>query len=382
MMASRSTFYDSPHEFEPLIPERRRKELQALGTDVAERSIALGAKAHSSTISTLRDLLREMNSYYSNRIEGQSTHPLDIARALRADYSDNADTARLQRLAVAHIAAEQDLDSAGTEKALAFQFLRSAHAGVYGRLPESDRETPEGAIDPGQFRSGRVVVGRHVPPEATAIAAFGRRFDAVYAKSHSLSDRLLMIGAAHHRASWIHPFQDGNGRAVRMQTQCALFPLSQGLWSVSRGMARERDAYYAYLASADAPRAGDLDGRGFLSDAGLAQWCAWFIEVCADQIDFMTGLLDLDGVEQRIRSLIAARSSIDSRYRLETAAPLFHIFATGPCERGTFLRMTGLGERTARSALSHLLQAGLVTSRSSRRHPNSISARLASTSVP
>ena len=66
--------------------------------------------------------------------------------------------------------------------------------------------------------------------------------------------------------SWVHPFRDGNGRSVRLQTHCALFPVSAGLWSVSRGLARRRDEYYAHLDAADAPRAGDLDGRGNLSD--------------------------------------------------------------------------------------------------------------------
>jgi Fic family protein len=365
-MNSRSAYYDSPHEFEPLVPERRRKELSELGAEVAERSIALGASAHASTIESIRALVREMNSYYSNRIEGQSTHPLDIARALRADYSDNADTARLQRLAVAHIDAEQELETSTMESSLQFSFLQAAHRAVYRRLSETDRQTTDGPIEPGLFRTERVVVGRHVPPEALAIAAFARRFDAVYAKPHAGGDRLLMVAAAHHRASWVHPFPDGNGRAVRMQTQCALMPLSKGLWSVSRGMARQRDSYYALLANAEAPRAGDLDGRGFLTDSGLASWCKWFIDLCADQIDFMTRMLDLDGVERRLRSLVAARSANDSRYRIETVTPLFHIFATGPCERRTFLTMTGLGQRTARAALSHLFSEGLVTSPDNR----------------
>lgn len=116
-----------------------------------------------------------------------------------------------------------------------------------------------------------MVVGHHVPPEADCIEGFARRFDEVYARVARLDETFLVVAAAHHRASWIHPFQDGNGRAVRLQTHCALFPLTRGLWSVSRGLARNRDAYYRFLAETDASRAGDLDGRGNLSDAGLAR---------------------------------------------------------------------------------------------------------------
>jgi Fic family protein len=148
------TFFSHPSEFEPLLPERRRGELAMTAAGVITRSLALVGAAHPTTIKTLRGLLREMNSYYSNRIEGQSTHPLDIARALRSDYSTSSTTARLQRLALAHIRAELLLEGRPTEQALQMGFLQEAHAAIYAELP----------IDPGQFRTGRVVVGRHIPP--------------------------------------------------------------------------------------------------------------------------------------------------------------------------------------------------------------------------
>ena len=356
-------FYRHPREFEPLLPERRRLELTERSAEVTKRSLALTAVAHPATLASLAGLLKEMNSYYSNRIEGQSTHPLDIALALRADYSGSAATARLQRVAVAHIQAEKTLEGLDSATALRMDFLCRAHSEFYSRMPEEDRLTHRGArIVPGEFRTQRVVVGHHVPPEADCIEGFACRFDEVYAKVARLDETLLVVAAAHHRASWIHPFQDGNGRAVRLQTHCALFPLTRGLWSVSRGLARNRDAYYRFLAEADASRAGDLDGRGNLSDAGLARWCEWFIELCGDQVDFMTGLLDLDGVHRRIRALITLRAADDTRYRTETVLSLFHLFVAGPSPRSEFLRMTGLGERTARAALAHLLRVGLVTS--------------------
>jgi Fic family protein len=362
MMGS-ERYFSHPSEFEPLLPERRRAELTLAGGDVVQRSIALTSAAHPSTIETLRDLLREMNSYYSNRIEGQGTHPLDIARALRSDYSNVESVAQLQRLALAHIHAEQSLEGTSTSESLQFAFLQRAHALIYADLPVGDRLTSRDTpLLPGEFRDGRVVVGRHIPPEANSLPAFARRFDHVYGQPCSLNETLMTVAAAHQRASWIHPFEDGNGRAIRLQTHCALFPLTRGMWSVSRGLARNRDGYYAHLARADAPRSGDLDGRGRLSDAALASWCAWFIEICADQIDFMTRLLDVDGVKRRVRTLITARLAEDNKYRIETVPALVHLFATGPSPRAEFFQLTGLGERTARSALAHLLKVGLVTS--------------------
>ena len=50
-----------------------------------------------------------MNSYYSNKNEGQHTRPADIQRALEQQIDADAQKARKQRLAVAHIDAEMAL---------------------------------------------------------------------------------------------------------------------------------------------------------------------------------------------------------------------------------------------------------------------------------
>jgi Fic family protein len=207
-----------------------------------------------------------------------------------------------------------------------------------------------------------VAVGRHEPPPPEALATFLGRFDQVYARPHLLEDQLIVAAAAHQRMAWIHPFIDGNGRACRLQTHCALWSLSSGLWSVSRGLARQRDEYYERLDAADAPRQGDLDGRGNLSEKELRRWCEWFVGICEDQVSFMTRMFHLDGMRTRIQALISFRAAHDKRIRPEAALPLYHLFLAGPTARGEFQQMTGLGERTARTLLSNLLEAGLVAS--------------------
>ena len=357
--------YTQVHQFEPLLPQQGLAELRARSRAVIEQSFRLGGSAHPDTIASLRELVREMNSYYSNRIEGQSTHPHNIGRALRKDFSDRPDVAHLQRVALAHIEAERELEDrvAAGEPPLTAAFVGTAHAALYGRLAEADRTTEDGRlIVPGALRGEQVAVGRHEPPPPEALPAFLARFDEVYARPTTLDDQLVTAAAAHQRMAWIHPFLDGNGRACRLQTHCALWPLSKGLWSVSRGLARRRDEYYARLDAADAPRQGDLDGRGNLSEQALRDWCAWFIGICEDQVQFMARLFDLDGMKTRIQALIAFRSAHDKRVRSEAVLPLYHVFLAGPTPRGEFQQMTGLGERTARSLLSHLIESGLLAS--------------------
>ncbi|MDR3088976.1 MAG: Fic family protein [Desulfobulbaceae bacterium] len=369
--------YTLPRQFEPLLPQSHLAALRERSSEVIAQSLRLSGAAHPDTVASLRELVREMNSYYSNRIEGQSTHPRHIARALRSDFSGKPDIARLQRLALAHIEAERELearigqaarpdvrsDAADLPPTLSSAFVRAAHRALYGRLSEADRLTEDAqVIEPGGWRTAQVAVGRHEPPPPEALPAFLARFDEVYGGRRLLDDQLLLAAAAHQRMAWIHPFADGNGRACRLQTHCALWPLSHGLWSVSRGLSRRRDDYYAYMDAADAPRQGALDGRGNLSEKALADWCAWFIDLCADQVAFMARMFDLDGMKARISALITFRAAHDKRIRAEAVAPLHHLFMGGPTSRGEFCQMTGLGERTARGLLSRLIETGLVSS--------------------
>ena len=357
--------YSEPHQFEPLLPQTGLESVRERARRIVEHSLRLSSRAHPATLARLRELLRAMNSYYSNRIEGQGTHPHNIERALKRDFSDKPDIARLQRIALAHIEAEQELEEAVGRGAnpLLSEFALKAHAAHYGRLSVADRTTKDGiVVKPGVTRDQLVDVGRHVPPVHEAIPKFFARFDEVYGRSRGHDEELLAIACAHQRLTWVHPFVDGNGRAARLQTHCALWKFTGGLWSPNRGLASRVEDYYARLSDADEPRRGDLDGRGNLSEEGLRRWCDFFLSVCEDQVNYMTGMLDLDGVKTRFEALVTYRSTLDKGIRKQAALPLYHLFAAGPLERGEFQQMTGLGERVARALLSRLLATGLVES--------------------
>jgi Fic family protein len=305
-------------------------------------------------------LTRTMNSYYSNLIEGQNTHPLDIERALKSDYSAIPETARRQRLAQAHLHAENTLsgDLSG-HAALTTAGIRQIHAEVFAES--------EDFSSPGEFRLGEVQVGRHIPPSAITLLSFLDRFESVYGVKRSPVDHLIAVAAAHHRMLWVHPFEDGNGRAVRLQTVLALYPITRGLWSVVRGMARNRTECYRLLDVADEPRrGGDLDGRGSRSEAGLVEWCDWFLHNALDQVTFMTDLLQLETIRPRIEAMLAAWSLTQSGIRSELALPLHHVFVTGRTSRRDVLVMTGLEERTARAAVSAAIRVGLLSSETHR----------------
>ncbi|BEP49981.1 MULTISPECIES: Fic family protein [Variovorax] len=363
--------YDQPHQFEPLLPTQKLGELSEITRRIFEKSSEMKGSASPQARAALREIVRSMNSYYSNRIEGQSTHPVNIERALSKDFSDTPDVARRQRVALAHIDAERELEEIVTTEAgaLSSGFLKQAHENLYRRLPEPDRLTDDGrVIIPGSLRTHDVAVGRHQPPAWKSIPRFLKRMDEVYGGLKGIDAVIYTIAAAHHRMAWTHPFEDGNGRAIRLQTHCALHLMSGGLWSVNRGLARQRDRYFEMLDNADSARQGDLDGRGNLSEKMLWEWCRYFLELCEDQVSFMASMLDLSKLKDRMRAYLLVRGATEgiTEYREEALLPLHTIAVGGTVSRGEFIRMTGLEERTARKVISRFIKDGLLKSDSHR----------------
>lgn len=356
--------YDSPAQFLPMMPaEHTLRPYHERASNIVNRAAELGGSAHPSTQKELQELLRSMNSYYSNRIEGQSTTPRNIEAALRQQFSDKPEIARLQRIAVAHIEAEREVEELATQVSpLHADFVQIAHGALYGRLAPEDRTTKDGLIvDPRKLRQIDVMVGRHSPPIWQSLPRFMEAFTAYYDRQWANDAQLIAIACAHQRMAWMHPFVDGNGRATRLQTHAAMLPITRGLWSVNRGLARGVQDYYGYLAAADAPRQGDLDGRGNLTQRGLLQWIDYFLRVCEDQVDYMSSMLALDSMKAKIMAVVLIESA-KGRLRAEAALPLYHLFAAGPTTRGEFIQMTGLGERSGRSLLAAALKCGLVAS--------------------
>lgn len=363
--------YSRPDQFEPLLPTsaEARQQLATLAGDVTARALALKRMVHPVTEARLARLLRSVNSYYSNRIEGQHTHPLDIERALRKNFSKEPDKARRQRIAVAHIEAQRKMEAwiaaEGAIDVYAPEFLSRLHQAFYDQLTPADRATPEGdSVVPGGWREKEVRVGEHLPPTHRSIQAFLARARDVYGAARGFDEQLIACACAHHRIAWVHPFRDGNGRVTRLQSQAALLKMGvgSGLWAVSRGLARNVDAYYSRLSDADSPRRGDYDGRGNLSETGLIAFARFFLETCLDQVTFMSAMLDLEQFRQRLRAYLVLRSEGRSGIRREAELPLYHLFLAGETSRGEFKQMTGLGARTAEGLLKALLKAELVES--------------------
>jgi len=358
------------------MPAEGTDTLENLAFDLAREASELSGQLHPIVRLSVGDLVRSMNCYYSNLIEGHNTHPRDIDRALVADYSADPHRRDLQLEARAHIEVQRMIDARNgiPSPPASRAFIQWVHREFCSRLPESllfveNPDTRERLpVVPGELRVRGVAVGRHVPPPADDLPAFLARFEEAYDPARLTKPRqAIAVAAAHHRLLWIHPFLDGNGRVARLTAHAMLLDLGVGsaLWSVSRGLARRSTQYKSLLMAADEPRKGDLDGRGALSQSALVEFCEFFLETCIDQVRYMRELLEPSELQRRME--LYARDEEDAgRLPKRSFALLREALLTGELDRGRVPGLIDASERTARRVVSALVERRLLVSESHR----------------
>jgi Fic family protein len=361
---------------EPLLigeTSRHRGKLTDLALELAQKAAGFRRSLPDSLLASLADLVRAMNCYYSNLIEGHDTHPVDIERALKNDYSKDAHKRDLQLEAKAHIAVQEWIDRGGLKgRAVTSDGIRETHRRFCELLPEDllwveDPEKKESVrVVAGELRKRDVVVGTHVAVSAGAVRRFLARFEEVYGALNK-TDSILAAATGHHRLLWIHPFLDGNGRVARLMSHAMLLEsLDTGAaWSVARGLARNVEAYKRHLVACDQPRRNDLDGRGQLSEEALAAFAEFFLGICIDQVNFMESLVQPDRLRTRIR--IWAEEEIRlGKLPAKSENILEAVLYRGEVPRGEAAGVVNTGDRQARRIVSALLEHGVLASESSR----------------
>ena len=361
---------------EPLVPAEGAQALDDEAVSLIAESNQLAGRLHPVLRDSIGDLVRSMNCYYSNLIEGHDTHPRDIDRALANDFSSEPRKRELQKEAVAHIHVQKLIDTGRDPDAWPASAAYAAwlHREFCSRLPPemlwvtNGRTGEKLPVIPGEWRKYDVEVGRHLPPEHDDLPRFMARFDSAY-RSPPLSRfrQIQTVGAVHHRFLWIHPFLDGNGRVARLMSHALFKRLGIGtsLWSVARGLARDEARYKALLDRADGPREGDRDGRGNLTQLGLIEFCKFFLDGSVDQIRFMSGLLDLETLLRRIE--IHIEEDIRAKRLLRGSfAVLREAVIAGEVERSRIPSLTGYEERGARNVTAALVDRGMLTASSHR----------------
>ena len=349
---------------------RHREAITDLAVELAQKSAGFRRSLPEIALAALSELVRAMNCYYSNLIEGHDTHPIEIERALADDYRGDTRKRNLQIEAKAHILVQAWIDDGALagRRATSMEGICEIHRRFCELLPEDllwvedAAKTTKVRVIPGQLRTSYVEVGRHVPISPGALPRFLERFHEVYGGAGK-TEYIIATAAAHHRILWIHPFLDGNGRVARLMSHAMLSEsLDTGaIWSVARGLARRVDEYKAHLSNCDGTRRNDLDGRGNLSEEALANFTKFFLSVSIDQVAFMETLMQPD----RLRTRILLWAEEENRMGLlppKAGAILEALLYRGELPRGDVDAVAGTGDRQARRIVSALVDRGALTS--------------------
>jgi len=356
----------------PVMPTEGKGDVYARAFELAKTASSFAGQVHLENRLVIGELVRSMNCYYSNLIEGGGEHPRDIDSALTREYVEQPEKRNLQLEAAAHIHLQGLIDEGkgpDVEPASA-EYAQWLHREFCLHLPKEllvveNPETGERKrVIPGEFRDGGVAVGAHIPPRAEELPAYWKRFEEAYASKKMPDIRYVVaLGAAHHRFAWIHPFYDGNGRVVRLMSHAMLMRSGLGcsMWSVARGLARTVDRYKALLAAADQPRYNDHDGRGMLSEQALVEFCSYFLETAIDQVGFMAKLIEpgalLGRIEGWCSKQVAAKKLEKGSYQV-----LREVWYQGSIERSQVPSIASVKERQGREIVSRLVDLRVLKS--------------------
>jgi Fic family protein len=371
---------ETVQRIEPARLEELPESITDVTTELAAASAALGRSLHPRTAENLASVVRIMNTYYSNLIEGHNTRPKDIERALAGELDKHSERRNLQIEAAAHVRVQAEVDQMASQGNLpepaSTDFIRWLHREFYrDASPDTLRikgKTQSFAMTPGEWRARPehdVEVGRHNPPSSNCVADFMDYFAERYRFDRmGKGTRIVAMAASHHRFNYIHPFPDGNGRVSRLMSHAMAHAAgigAHGLWSVSRGLARGLEnttEYKRMMDFADTPRQGDLDGRGNLSQRALTEFTQWFLRVCLDQVTFMSNLFELDTLAKRLRTYVERTGTFSS----EAVLLLEEALLRGEVDRGDISRVMRLPGRTARRVFNEVLESGLLASNTPR----------------
>lgn len=362
---------------DPVLPENLPDSIIQAANELPRKAEFLAGRLAQETSTQLASLLRLTNSYYSNLIEG---HRTEIAQLQEARTAPKRARKQLTDLAAHHMDQQEVMERllrarppADFAAMFAPELIAMVHKRLFKDASEDELRLGDGRLMvAGKLRSEedeQVQVGNHVAPAASAVLSMLQHLQLHYGRIRDPRRQLIAVLANHHRCALVHPFLDGNGRVIRMFTHLQLMylGLKPVLWSLSRGLARRQDDYYRHLAMADRTREGDHDGRGQLSQRRYFEFIEFMLDVCHDQVDYMTTALNTAALREQVTHVFATDLELRRAGIRSTSAPaVLALLTQGKLPRAEFKLFTGLKDRLATEELGRLIEAGIVISSSPR----------------
>ncbi|MEE8588816.1 MAG: Fic family protein [Sulfurimonadaceae bacterium] len=370
-------------DFTPIAPTNNRgvipPDLLRKAEDLISSSAVLTGNHPKETIDAVKECLRTTNSYYSNKIESEGTRPVDIERAMKKEFDSDDKKRALQMLSLAHIETQKQIEQAAQNEMFnpyATDFICDVHKTLYSQegmesFLQLKHQGLQERLVPGQLRTRDVAIGDHVAPSADELSSLMGKYELLYSRSlaETRVSQLVHALASHHRLAYLHPFLDGNGRTSRLVLDGALLSIKvdgYGLWNISRGLARDENAYKTALANADLKRQGNYDGTGSLSLDALERFVSFMLECAQDQVNYMGKYLKMNSLVSRLEAYVIRSQQGDftiDPLPKNTQRIFKELLLKGEIkQRNEIDTILGISRRGASAITKELLQRGYLQS--------------------
>jgi Fic family protein len=233
----------------------------------------------------LKHIFHTLESIGSARIEGNNTTILEyIENKIAEAHAPNQGIREIENMEKTMSFIDENINNVTLNRIFVSELHKKV---VEGLQPPPDGESDQ---TPGIYRSKSVSISRsaHKPPEPVQVEGYMEEFFSFINRQDEPKYDLLKVAIAHHRFLWIHPFTNGNGRAVRLLTYAMLV---KGGVNVDVGrilnptavFCCNRRKYYRYLSLADTGK-----------ERGILSWCEYVLKGLRDEIEKIDHLLDYD----------------------------------------------------------------------------------------
>jgi Fic family protein len=276
------------------------------------RRLRLGGSTPAPVFFELKSFFHLLESLNSARIEGNRKTIVDAVEA-RIEQEPERDDAlhEISNMEKAMVFIEEALD---TGTSISKGFILELHKRVVDGLEREGDQTP------GEIRKKNVEIqgSPHLPPDFTVLQDYIDEFLAFINAPQDPKYDLLRVALAHHRFAWVHPFNNGNGRVVRLLTYAMLiargFNVRTGrILNPSAVFCSDRKLYYQMLANAD-------DG----TDTHLLEWSEYVLRGLLREMQKIDKLLDYGFLAQRILRP-AIQKSLERRAITELEAKILYV---------------------------------------------------------
>lgn len=344
---------------------KKDKALSALYIRLLQKSAALGSSHNKITRRRLADVMRRVSCYYMLLNIGLHAGPGDIESADRKEFSDDPDRAALHKWCYSFIQSLKMIDvrllSEPDLNVSTKSYLQWMHSLFYRKIP------PEYLRVPLQEAGKTITINPEKMPSGAGNgqdeAAF-RNFEMYYSFPDLAGERLTEAAlASHARLFSLFPVRT-EAEIMACFYSHSFFRLagldSFGLWSLPRAIFHNRDKYTGLMKLA--LKSGENAG----SPARLKDFVTFMGDISEREMAYMERITSQESFIENIRGYVNLRSRNMIRdekpIREEAKYVLTETMLRGQITRGEAKQICGLGERTARSLLSSMLDEGLLVS--------------------